>query len=115
MLDAFCRDSEIDEQHDSEAPDGPSIAPSELNEPGCLVYPLVFCPPLVRGVRYVLVIRKPWGQRIALSRRTATSRHATINLARIRQEGATLGANEVHVVARDVSALTVNVRHARVT
>ncbi len=100
MLDAFCRDYELDEQHNSEAPDGPSIAPTELNEPGSLIHPLLYCPPLAKGVRYVLVIRKPWGQRIALSRRTATSQHGSINLARIRQEGATLGANEVHVLAR---------------
>lgn len=59
-------------------------------------YALVDCPP-VRDVAYVLAKRHDDGQREILHVNTATHAHAPLNLARIRQRAATLGANEVHL------------------
>ena len=98
MLDAFCREHYSGEQGRANVVECSSNVLSELDEGDCLVHPFLFCPPLAEGQRYILVIRKPWGQRVVLSRRIATSRHQSLNLARVRQEGACLGANEVHVV-----------------
>lgn len=84
MFDALCRDHELDAQHDVETQDPSSPFYPELNGLDCIVHPLLFCAPLAKDTRCVLVVRKPWGQRIVLSRRTASSPHKTVNLARIR-------------------------------
>lgn len=60
------------------------------------VYGLIECPPLPRTI-YVLVRRDARGRRTALHIGCADSDAPTLNLARIRQRGAQLGANEVHV------------------
>jgi|SRR4051812_45424930 hypothetical protein len=70
------------------------------DEPRVLVHPLVWCPPLPKGTRYVLVQRTWPGQRTVLATGRARSRHESLNLARVRHTGATLGANEVHILAR---------------
>jgi hypothetical protein len=63
-----------------------------------VVHPLVLCPPLGHGVRYVLV-RRDWpGTRNAVGIGRATSVHESINLAEVRLRAARLGANEVHVL-----------------
>lgn len=60
------------------------------------VYDLLECPVLPAG-NYVLVRREPDGQRTVLSiGRVGSSAHS-LNLAEIRQRGAELGADEVHV------------------
>jgi len=60
------------------------------------VYSLIGCPPLpVAG--YILVRRDMRGGRTALRVGLSQSDAPTLNLARVRQRGAQLGANEVHV------------------
>ena len=60
------------------------------------VYSLIECPPLPR-VLYLLVHRDSHGKREILHIASAENDAPTLNLARIRQRGAQLGANEVHV------------------
>jgi hypothetical protein len=60
------------------------------------VYGLIDCPPLSRST-YLLVRRDAGGSRTVLHIGHADDDAPTLNLARIRQRGATLGANEVHV------------------
>jgi hypothetical protein len=60
------------------------------------VYSLVWCPPLSEAC-YVLVRRDAQGRRTPLHVGLCGREAASLNLARIRQRGATLGANEVHV------------------
>lgn len=60
------------------------------------IYSLIECPELPAG-NYVLVRRTAEGRRIALAVGRATHAAASLNLAEIRQRGAQLGANEVHV------------------
>ena len=60
------------------------------------VYSLIECPPLPKA-SYILVRRDASGQRTALHVGLGQSDAATLNLAQIRQRGAQLGANEVHV------------------
>jgi len=60
------------------------------------VYSLVGCPAL-RKASYVLVHRDHRGRCRALHIGYGESEAPSLNLARIRQRGATLGANEVHV------------------
>ncbi len=60
------------------------------------VYSLIECPPLPRA-SYVLVRREANGRRVALHVGLGRSDAATLNLAQVRQGGARLGANEVHV------------------
>ena len=62
------------------------------------VFSLIECPPLPRAA-YVLVRREADGRRRALHIASGQSDAPTLNLARIRQRGAMLGANEVHVHA----------------
>lgn len=62
------------------------------------VFGLIECPPLPKAA-YVLVRRDADGARHALHIAEGQSEAPTLNLARIRQRGATLGANEVHVFA----------------
>jgi hypothetical protein len=59
------------------------------------VYTLLECPPLPPAV-YLLVHRQENGARKVLYIAPALSDAPSLNLARIRQRGATLGANEVH-------------------
>ncbi len=60
------------------------------------VYSLIECPPLPKAT-YVLVRRELSGQRRVLHVGLGQSDAATLNLAGVRQRGAQLGANEVHV------------------
>jgi len=60
------------------------------------VYSLIECPPLPQAV-YLLVARDKSGRRHVLSIDAGESDAPTLNLARVRQRGAQLGANEVHV------------------
>ena len=60
------------------------------------VYSLIECPPLPKAT-YVLVKRAPGGRRRVLHVGVGQSEAATLNLAGVRQRGAQLGANEVHV------------------
>jgi len=63
------------------------------------VYSLIGCPPLPKAT-YVLVRREADGRSSALGIASADSDASTLNLARVRQRGAELGANEVHVHCR---------------
>jgi len=60
------------------------------------VYSLIECPPLPRAA-YLLIHRDPAGQRQVLHIGSTESSAPSLNLARLRQRGASLGANEVHV------------------
>jgi hypothetical protein len=60
------------------------------------VYSLIDCPALPTA-SYVLVQRQEGGRRHPLHIACCDAAAPTLNLARIRQRGATLGANEVHV------------------
>jgi len=60
------------------------------------VYSLVECPPMSQA-NYLLVGRAADGSRQVLHIASCESDAPTLNLARIRQRGASLGANEVHV------------------
>jgi len=60
------------------------------------VYSLIACPPLPKAC-FVLVRRDAKGARAALHVGVGRDDAPTVNLARIRQRGAQLGANEVHV------------------
>ena len=70
-----------------------------------IVHPLLFCPPVPLGIRYLLVDRRMDGGRHILHAGRATSPHPTLNLARIRQTAATLGANEVHMLPPDLGVV----------
>jgi hypothetical protein len=60
------------------------------------VYSLIECPPLPKA-GYILARRDASGRRTALHIGLGRSDAPTLNLARVRQRGAQLGANEVHV------------------
>jgi hypothetical protein len=60
------------------------------------VYSLIGCP-APRAARYVLVGIDDEGRRSILAVGRTHSRSPTLNLARIRHEGAQLGAREVHL------------------
>jgi len=60
------------------------------------LYGLIACPPLPQAT-YLLVRRDAEGRREVLHVGLANSAAPTLNLARVRRRGATLGANEVHV------------------
>jgi hypothetical protein len=60
------------------------------------VYELLECPPLP-AANYVLVRREPGARRKVLCIGRVGNTAATLNLAEIRQRGAELGADEVHV------------------
>lgn len=73
------------------------------------VYSLIECPPLPKA-SYLLVRREPDGRRVVLHVGQGLSDTATLNLARVRQSGAQLGVNEVHVhfsVASDAARSVV--------
>jgi hypothetical protein len=63
-----------------------------------VVHPLVLCPPIAKGKRYLLVERSWWGQRDVLKIARARSPHESVNLARVRHTAARLGATEVHIL-----------------
>ena len=48
-----------------------------------LIHPLVLCPPIKKGERYLLVERTWWGQRDVLKVGRARSPHESLNLARV--------------------------------
>ena len=60
------------------------------------VYSLIECPPLPQAA-YLLVRRDSAGQRHVLHIGSGESSAPSLNLASLRQRGATVGANEVHV------------------
>lgn len=66
------------------------------------VHTLIGCPEVTQS-NYLLVRNTADGNRIVLAAGYASSEAPSLNLAEIRQMGATLGANEVHVhfLARD--------------
>ena len=84
----------------TDTPAGAKIIPlsGDQLDPRVLVHPLLFCPPLPLGTRYLLVERRWPGVRNLLGVARAQSFHQTVNLARIRHRAASLGANEVHVL-----------------
>jgi len=61
------------------------------------VFSLVECPAAACG-NYVLVRRDPTGVKMMLGMGRVPSSEPSLNLAHIRFRGATLGANEVHLV-----------------
>lgn len=63
---------------------------------GHAVYSLIECPPLPNS-NYLLVRRTSHGRRDVLHIDRCSKNAPTLNLARLRQRGAQLGANEVHV------------------
>jgi hypothetical protein len=67
------------------------------------VYSLLECPPLPQAV-YLLVHRHDNGDLKVLYIAPALDDAPSLNLARIRQRGATLGANEVHAHLQATSA-----------
>jgi hypothetical protein len=72
--------------------------PSLLDDCLILIHPLVLCPPIAKGKRYLLVERTWWGQREVLKAGRARSPHENLNLARVRHTAARLGATEVHIL-----------------
>jgi len=81
------------------------------------VYSLFDCPP-VGVANYVLVRRDAKNQRSVLAIGRLTAESATLNLAEIRQRGATLGAHEVHIhllatSAQDSQAVEVDLKTAQ--
>ncbi len=81
------------------------------------VYSLFDCPPI--GVaNYVLVRRESKSQRTVLAIGRLTGDSTSLNLAEIRQRGATLGADEVHIhllatSANESQAVEVDLRTAQ--
>ena len=84
------------------APEVPSSKTTPISaghsDPRTVVHPLLFCPPLPLGTRYMLVQREWPGMRNVLAVGRARSDHETVNLADIRRRAAQLGANEVHIL-----------------
>jgi hypothetical protein len=71
---------------------------AEHLDPRVVVHPLLFCPPLPHGTRFVLV-KCDWpGTRNVVGVGRAMSAHDSSNLAAVRLRAARLGANEVHVL-----------------
>lgn len=60
-------------------------------------FSLIACPPVGPG-NYVLARRQPDGTATVLHLGRSANISASLNLARIRQLGACIGANEVHVL-----------------
>jgi hypothetical protein len=61
-----------------------------------LVYSLIGCPTLPK-TNYILVRRYDDGRRVALALGQTKEDAASLNLARLRHEGAQRGTNEVHI------------------
>ena len=81
------------------------------------VYSLFDCPP-VGIANYVLVRREGAAKRTVLAMGRVSGESATLNLAEIRQRGATLGADEVHIhllaaSAQESQAVEVDLRTAQ--
>ena len=49
-----------------------------MDDPRTLIHPLVLCPPIAKGKRYLLVERKWWGQRDVLKIGRARSPHESV-------------------------------------
>ena len=60
------------------------------------VFDLKHCPPLPR-INYILVHRDEEGRRTPLHVGYTVRESSSLNLAHLRQKGASLGANEVHI------------------
>jgi hypothetical protein len=84
----------------TDTPVTPRIVPltGDHLDPRVVVHPLLYCPPLALGVRYLLVRREWPGTRNVLGVGRAGSLHESINLAVARLRSARLGANEVHLL-----------------
>ena len=81
------------------------------------VYSLFDCP-AVAAANYVLVRREDVTRRAVLAIGRLQSESATLNLAEIRQRGANLGADEVHIhllatSAHEAQAVEVDLRTAQ--
>jgi hypothetical protein len=63
-----------------------------------VVYSLIDCPAMVNAV-YLLVHCRPGGERRVLAIDMTETTIPSLNLARVRHDGARFGANEVHVHA----------------
>lgn len=63
------------------------------------IYSLIGCP-AVESANFILVRRSADGRRHVLGIGHTETDTASLNLARIRREGATLGANEVHIYSQ---------------
>ena len=63
------------------------------------VYSLIGCP-APESASFILVRRGADGERRVLSVGCTETKTASLNLARIRRKGATLGANEVHIYSQ---------------
>jgi hypothetical protein len=87
-------------ERSADTPAAPRIVPlaGDQLDPRVVVHPLLFCPLLDRGQRYVLVRREWPGTRSAVGVGRATSVHESTNLAEVRLRAARLGANEVHLL-----------------
>ena len=77
-----------------------------LDDPRVLIHSLIFCPPLQKGTKYALALRKPNGVRRVLGSGMTLNTHEPLNLAVVRQRAAKLGANEVLVLERLPSLLS---------
>ena len=64
----------------------------------CAAYSLIDCPAFADAV-YLLIRRVPGGEPTVLAIDVTDTSIATLNLARVRHDGARLGADEVHVHA----------------
>lgn len=67
--------------------------------PNAAVYSLILCPPISQGTRYKFV-RIVNDERVIVGIGRAQSPHTSLNLAEIRQRGAQLGIDEVHVLSK---------------
>jgi hypothetical protein len=84
----------------TDTPATPKIDPlaADKLDPRVVVHPLLYCPPLAHGVRYLLVRREWPGMRHVQAIGRAGSRHESINLATVRLRARRVGANEVHLL-----------------
>lgn len=67
-----------------------------------VVFTLIGCPAF-ESANYILIKRTAEGRRKILRIGRTETATASLNLAKIRRDGATLGANEVHVYAQSAS------------
>lgn len=79
------------------------------------VFSLIDCPEMAKA-NYILVHRGPGGARRALAVGQTVADAASLNLARLRHQGARLGANEIHIhlLAEDHAerdAVAADLRH----
>jgi hypothetical protein len=86
----------------TDTPATPKIDPlaADKLDPRVVVHPLLYCPPLPQGVRYLLVRREWPGMRHVQAIGRAGSLHESINLATVRLRARRVGANEVHLLPK---------------